>query len=179
VHNFNDLPVIQGDADVGKRITEDELQKTIQFCGGVFLPIDPELQARVRPRLDSKLLDPLGPVVMPEEIERLVPDDIEAQMVLKEINARKGAGRAFSAVGSFSDEVAGGFSACVDRGRLGLITHTKNQHETHDPTTHIFVPGSLTACSVFRSRFLFPLILVVLALLYPVLRGTILDTQGK
>ncbi|KAF8888751.1 hypothetical protein BD779DRAFT_1611209 [Infundibulicybe gibba] len=114
-------PVIQGDADVGKRISEDELQKTITFCGGVFLPVDPELHARVAPRLDSKLLDPYGPVVTPEEIERLVPNDIEAQLVLKEINGRKGAGRAFSSIGSFSDEVAGGFSARVDRGSLGLI----------------------------------------------------------
>ena len=105
-------------------MTEDELQKTIQFCGGVFLPVDPELQARVAPRLDHRLLDPYGPVVTPEEIERLVPDDVEAQLVLKEINARKGAGRAFSSVGSFSDEVAGGFSARIDRGCLGLISHT-------------------------------------------------------
>ncbi|KAF8888772.1 hypothetical protein BD779DRAFT_1522469, partial [Infundibulicybe gibba] len=107
-------PVIQGDADVGKRMSEDELQKTITF-------FDPELRAHVASRLDSKLLDPNGPIVTPEEIERLVPNDIEAQLVLKEINGRKGAGRAFSSIGSFSDEVAGGFSARVDRGNLGLI----------------------------------------------------------
>jgi len=38
-----------------------------------------------------------------------VSDDIEAQLVLKEINVRKGAGSAFAAVGSFSDEVIAGY----------------------------------------------------------------------
>ncbi|KAF8888754.1 hypothetical protein BD779DRAFT_1470042 [Infundibulicybe gibba] len=110
------LPVIQGDADIGKRMSEDELQKTITFCGGVFLPVDPELRAHVASRLDSKLLDPNGPIVTPEEIEKLVPNDIEAQLVLKEINVWKGVGR--TSIGSFS---ADGFSARVDRGSLGLI----------------------------------------------------------
>ena len=71
---------------MGKRMTEDELQKVLTFCGGLFLPVDPELRARVVPRLDRKLLDPKGPVVTDDEIDLLVPDDAEAQVVLKEIN---------------------------------------------------------------------------------------------
>jgi flavine halogenase len=108
---------------VGKRMSEDELQKVIAFCGGVFLPVDPELHAHVAPRLDSKLLDPHGPVVTPEEIDLLVPDDLEAQLVLKEINGRKGVTSTFSTVGSFSDEVTVGFSARLTRGNVGLISH--------------------------------------------------------
>jgi hypothetical protein len=38
-----------------------------------------------------------------------VPDDIEAQLVLKEINVRKGAGSTFTAVRSFSDDVTAGY----------------------------------------------------------------------
>jgi flavine halogenase len=120
---------------VGKRMSEDELQKVIAFCGGVFLPVDPEMHARVTPRLDSKLLDPRGPIVTPEEIDQLVPNDREAQLVLKEINARKGAGSAFASVGSFSDEVIAGFSARVKRGSIGLISHGPK-----GPSTSISAP---------------------------------------
>jgi len=83
--------------------------KTISRCdsGGVFLLVDPELHARVAPRLDNKLLNPNGPIVTPEEIELLMLDNIEVQLVLKEI---KGTGSVFAAVGSFSDEVTVGYS---------------------------------------------------------------------
>jgi hypothetical protein len=78
----------------------------------------------VTPQLDSKLLDPCGPVVIPEKIDLLVPDDLEAQLVLEEINGRKGViSAAFSSVGSFSDEDAAGFSAQLTRSNISQISH--------------------------------------------------------
>jgi hypothetical protein len=109
---------------VGKRRRQDELQNVIKFCGRIFLPVDQELHDRVGARLDSKLLDLHGPVVTPDEIDRLVPDDVEAQIVLKEINGHKTAKSTHASVGSFSDEITGGYSARVTRGNIGLISHT-------------------------------------------------------
>ena len=86
-----------------------QTSKSNRLLRGVFLLIDPELHARVASHLDNKLLDLNRPIVTPEEIELPVPDDIEAQLVLKEINVRKGAGSAFAAVRSFNDEVTAGY----------------------------------------------------------------------
>ena len=97
------------------------MKKVLEFCSGVFLSADPEVHESVAPRLDQKLLDPAGPIVSQEEIERLVPDDIEAQLVLKEINSRKSLATAFSSIGGFSDEITAGFAARVTRGNIGLI----------------------------------------------------------
>jgi flavine halogenase len=119
---------------VGKRRRQDELQNVIKFCGSVFLPTDQELHDRVGARLDSKLLDPQRPIVTPDEIDRLVPDDIEAQIVLKEINALKTSESAHASVGSFSDEISAGYSARVTRGNIGLISHAPIALSTPTPS---------------------------------------------
>jgi len=155
-------PVIQGDSDVGRRMSEDELQKVIALCGGVFLPVGPDVHARVVPRLDNKLLDPQGPIVTPEEIEALVPDDIEAQLVLKEINARKGAGGVFLSVGSSFDEITEGFSARVIRGHIGLISHESKAM----PTTPMPLRKFGKAKPFYLSRSLLLFVVVILALLF-------------
>jgi flavine halogenase len=111
---------------VGKRRKQDELDNVIKFCGTIFLPTDQALHDRVAARLDSKLLDTKGPIVTSDEIDRLVPDDVEAQLVLKEINGHKASQSASASVGSFSDEIVEGYSARVTRGNIGLISHTSN-----------------------------------------------------
>lgn len=108
---------------MGRRMSEDELQKVIALCGSALLPVDPEVYARVLSRLDSKLVDPRGAIMTPEEIDLLVPNDLEAQLVLKEINARKSTGGLFLTVGDSFEEVTAGFSARVHRGNIGLIRH--------------------------------------------------------
>jgi hypothetical protein len=143
-------------------MSEDELQKVIALCGGVFLPVGPDVHARVAPRLDNKLLDPHGPIVTPEEIEAMVPDDIEAQLVLKEINARKGAGGVFLSVESSFDEVTEGFSARVTRGHIGLISHESKA----TPTTPMPSAKFGKAKPFYLSRSLLLLVVVILALLF-------------
>jgi len=60
-----------------------------------------------------------------------VPDDIEVQLVLKEINVPKGTGSMFAAVGSFSDEVTVGYSegepSCTQEG--DVIKHCGRQDD--------------------------------------------------
>jgi hypothetical protein len=62
--------------------------------------------------------------VTPEEIDLLVPNDLEAQLVLlREINAHKSTGGLSLTVGYSLEEVTAGFSARVHRGNIGLISH--------------------------------------------------------
>jgi hypothetical protein len=116
------LPVIQGNADVGKCLNKNKLQKAITFCRGILHPVDPE-HACVALHLNSKLLDLNGPIVTPEEIELLMLDNIEVQLMLKKINVHKGTRSAFTAIGSFSDEVTAGYLVRVHRGNIGLVSH--------------------------------------------------------
>ncbi|KAG7442938.1 FAD/NAD-binding domain-containing protein [Guyanagaster necrorhizus] len=82
-------PVIQGTADVGKTISEVELQKTMDFCKDIFAPTDPQMHEAVGARLGPELCSPSAPIMTDHEIEALAQDDNEAKLVLKEINARK------------------------------------------------------------------------------------------
>lgn len=106
---------------MGKHRRQDELANVIEFCSRILLPIDQALHDRVGARLDSKLLDPKGPFVPPDEIDRIVPGDVEAQIVLNEINGRKHPQGATSSIASFSNEIIEGYSARVTRGNIGLI----------------------------------------------------------
>jgi hypothetical protein len=111
-------------------MSEDELQKVIALCGDALLPVDPDVYARVVSRLDTRLVDPRGAIVTPEEIDLLIPNDLEAQLVLREINARKSTGSLFLTVGDSFEEVTAGFSARVHRGNIGLISHPPKANST-------------------------------------------------
>ena len=44
--------------DVGRRMSEDELQKVVALCGDVLLPVDPNVYTHVVSQLDTRLVDP-------------------------------------------------------------------------------------------------------------------------
>ncbi|KAG2342279.1 FAD/NAD(P)-binding domain-containing protein [Suillus weaverae] len=115
--------VIQGTADVGKALTEDELQKTMDFCRHLFAPTDPEMHSAVKARLDPTLTSPDAPVMTECEVDRLLGDaDEEAKIVLKEINARKPIHTMYNPAENFGVEEHFGFKAVLERGKLGLVT---------------------------------------------------------
>ncbi|KAG1823475.1 putative halogenase, partial [Suillus subaureus] len=115
-------PVIQGTADVGKALTEDELQKTMDFCRHLFAPTDPEMHSAVKAR-QGGLTSPDGPVMTECEVDRLLRDaDEEAKIVLKEINARKPIHTMYNPTENFGVEEHFGFKAVLERGKLGLVT---------------------------------------------------------
>jgi len=58
-------------------------EKVLNSAAACSFRLTPEVHESVAPRWIKKLLDPAGPIVSQEEIERLVPDDIEAQLVLQ------------------------------------------------------------------------------------------------
>ncbi|KAG2036807.1 putative halogenase [Suillus americanus] len=114
-------PVIQGTADVGKTLTEDELQKTMDFCRHLFAPTDPEMHSAVKARQGVVLI--YGPVMTECEVDRLLGDvDEEAKIILKEINARKPIHTMYNPTENFGVEEHFGFKAILERGKLGLIT---------------------------------------------------------
>ncbi|KAH7886566.1 putative halogenase [Phlebopus sp. FC_14] len=119
-------PVIQGTADVGKVVTEDELQtgifqKTMDFCRHIFAPTDPAMHASVASRLDPNLVSPACPVITEDQINQLVAeDDEEAKLVLCEINARKPIHAMYTPTQHFQLESHFGHAAVLKRGHLGL-----------------------------------------------------------
>ncbi|KZT42314.1 FAD/NAD(P)-binding domain-containing protein [Sistotremastrum suecicum HHB10207 ss-3] len=114
-------PVIQGTADAGKRLTENELQKTMDFCKHIFSPTDPEMHEAVGARVDPSLFSPEGPVMTPDDLDRVLdPNDDEARAVLQEVNARKPVHIMYNATGNFDMEDVNGWKVTVKRGNLGL-----------------------------------------------------------
>lgn len=115
------LLVLQGAGDVGKQLTEHELQSAMEFCAGVFAPTTPEMYEDVAKRIDKKLMDVNGPILLPEDIVRIVgADDPQAIHVLKEINARKPIHTVYDVAVHFGSEALEGFVPTVKRGELGL-----------------------------------------------------------
>ncbi|KIK37366.1 hypothetical protein CY34DRAFT_810413 [Suillus luteus UH-Slu-Lm8-n1] len=116
-------PVIQGTADVGKALTEDELQKTMDFCRHLFAPTNPEMHSAVKARLDPSLTSPDAPVMTESDIDSLLGDaDEEAKLVLSEINARKPIHTMYNPTENFGVEAHFGFKAVLERGKLGLAS---------------------------------------------------------
>ncbi|KAI0769406.1 FAD/NAD-P-binding domain-containing protein [Trametes elegans] len=97
-------PVIQGGADMGARLSEDEVQRALDFCVHLFDPTTPEqhesvrrklelasglvgtppreLPCALRPELDAdpaRLLDVRAPVVDPIQLERLLRHQLQLQ----------------------------------------------------------------------------------------------------
>lgn len=81
--------VIQGGSDMGRRLSEDELQQTFDFCGKLFAPTSPEehqaaeqfLAQRLEGRGTEKpgpeianlrFLDVHAPIINPDVIENVV-----------------------------------------------------------------------------------------------------------
>ncbi|EMD35697.1 halogenase [Gelatoporia subvermispora B] len=109
-------PVIQGRADVDKAVTEDEINKTVEFCSGIFGPTDEAIHKDVAARLDPSISAP-GEILSIEIINALTdPDDKEGRLVAHKLNARKVVGPILG----FGSQVMHGFRAVLERGCLQL-----------------------------------------------------------
>ncbi|KAJ2923819.1 hypothetical protein H1R20_g13276, partial [Candolleomyces eurysporus] len=115
-------PVIQGSSDVGKKVTEDELQKALSFCEDIWAPTDPEMHAAVASRLGPELLSPSAPIYSDEELKQFVdPEDEDATNVLRRINARKVVDPLFRGTPILESEPENGYVSFLQRGKLGLV----------------------------------------------------------
>ncbi|KAI0044138.1 FAD/NAD-P-binding domain-containing protein [Auriscalpium vulgare] len=115
-------PVLQGAGEVGKELTEDEIQKALDFCGGLLNPATPEMYKSVGARIDPSLMRSDGPVMLPDEVaEKFGKQDEEMMHILHSVNARKPLhATMFDTKKQFSNEVFEGFVTTCDRGNLGL-----------------------------------------------------------
>ncbi|KAJ7480174.1 putative halogenase [Mycena galericulata] len=114
-------PIIQGAADADPRVTERELQDTMDFCKNVFAPTSPKMHSEVAQRLKPELTFPDAPIMSVAAVMALAGSDEEAKHVLLEVNARKPIHSMYDCDTNFTTEVMGGFCVRMQQGELGLI----------------------------------------------------------
>lgn len=67
--------VIQGGAEMGARLSEDELQHALDFCVHLFDPTTPEQHAQVRAALEGLAISPRAPAASEDEQGEGAPID--------------------------------------------------------------------------------------------------------
>ncbi|PPQ62915.1 hypothetical protein CVT24_006155 [Panaeolus cyanescens] len=136
-------PVIQGASDMGARLSETELQRSLDFCVKLFNPTSPEQHERVSLRGDisQELLDVASPVVDPFVFEQALHASassdgeesdssqssarstyiktLETKMVLDKINARRIIHNEYY-INNLEIEQFDGLAVRLERGKLGL-----------------------------------------------------------
>ncbi|KAJ7647619.1 FAD binding domain-containing protein [Roridomyces roridus] len=139
-------PVIQGAADMGQRLSETELQKSLDFCVSLFNPTSPDQHDRVAnlKGIGKELLDVGSPILDPTVLEtalhagntkperpppsrssrastrdRSASEVAETSMVLKKINARRVVHYEY-AINNFESEPIASYVVRLKKGRLGL-----------------------------------------------------------
>ncbi|KAF8207534.1 hypothetical protein K438DRAFT_1755571 [Mycena galopus ATCC 62051] len=141
---------MQGASDMGKLLSENELQKSLDFCVNLFSPTTPEQHDRVASKVEinQTLLDVAAPLVDPAVLEmslhvehkpsssqtttppsstirpnnrdRSASEVAETRMALHKINARRVV-HAEYAINNFESERIAGFVVRLEKGRLGLM----------------------------------------------------------
>ncbi|KAJ6604263.1 putative halogenase, partial [Mycena vulgaris] len=114
-------PSETGVADTDPKVTERELQDTMDFCKNVFAPTDPQMHSEVAQRLSPELTTPDAPIMSVASVMALAGNDEEAKHVLLEVNARKPIHSMYDCDTNFTTEVMSGFCVRMQRGELGLI----------------------------------------------------------
>lgn len=114
--------VIQGTADVNKKVTEDEVTKTMDFIKNIlFVPTTPELEAEVRQRIDPKFFeDSEANILLPTQVEAMFEEE-DVRHVLYVINSRKPIHKMFDTEKDFASESINGYTVRLVRGKLGMI----------------------------------------------------------
>lgn len=132
-------PVIQGASEMGARLSESELQKSLDFCVKLFDPTVPEDHQRASSMdgLPHSLLDVSTPIMDPDVLEKtldvncLCPscdEDFgsdtekatETKMVLHKINARRVIHSEY-AINNMELENLDGYVVRLEKGKLGLV----------------------------------------------------------
>lgn len=117
---------------MGARLSETELQKSLDFCVQLFNPTTPDEHERLARsgRVANELLDVSLPVVHPSVLgyHENADDDntsdseksLETQMVLDKINARRVVHAEYD-INNFELEPLENYVVTLERGRLGLV----------------------------------------------------------
>ena len=87
----------------------------------IFLPGDPEIRESVGGRIGFDLLSANKPIIGVNQMEKITgPNDEEALLVLKQVNARKPLVGLYGALDSIRGENIAGFVAQLELGSVGL-----------------------------------------------------------
>ncbi|KAG5650277.1 hypothetical protein H0H81_012767 [Sphagnurus paluster] len=131
-------PVIQGAGDVGKQLSDAELQKSLDFCVNLFNPTEADDKDKTtHARIGKELLDVASPSIDPRFLENALhvgsgdektgacgdPDckgSLQKRMLLNKLNARKVISSEYN-VNNLESEPLDGIVARLERGRLGLV----------------------------------------------------------
>jgi hypothetical protein len=143
--------VIQGNADLGPRLSESEVQNALDFSVNLFNPVNPGLAGKLRKHLESlddeqfsahgvekrALLDSSAPPLSVKDIEHIsriptflpaldsgseVDAEAELQRILEQMNARRLIHREHGDLHSLEEESLGaGYRLRLECGRLGLV----------------------------------------------------------
>lgn len=113
--------VIQGtaDADVSGRLTQNEVNKTVDFCLNAFQDTTPEERQKVLERLQELNGNSDIPIEATEDIEKFSEDELR---ILKHIRARQMLRMedTFN-LNHFSEDAIEGYAPNIKRGSLGLV----------------------------------------------------------
>ncbi|PBK91714.1 FAD binding domain-containing protein [Armillaria gallica] len=126
-------PVIQGASDVGTRLSETELQKSLDFCVNLFNPTTPEQHEKLHRngKISKELLDVTSPVMHPNLLEKALLQVIPAtekenevdlqtsKLVLDKINARRVVHAEYG-IHNLESETLDGYVVRLEKGSLGL-----------------------------------------------------------
>ncbi|KAJ7482206.1 hypothetical protein B0H11DRAFT_2232430 [Mycena galericulata] len=113
-------PVIQGTADAGQMLTEDELQKAMDFVTHIFAPIDGEVARAVGTRLGVDLTA-AAPMLTKDQITSIAAGDEDTEYVLNHANAVRTISDFYTGPDRLLGEVVNGFIGCTKVGSLGLV----------------------------------------------------------
>jgi hypothetical protein len=136
---FFSLPIVlQGASDMGQRLSETELQKSLDFCANVFTPVTPEQEQRdaERARISKELLEKTE-TVTPSLLEDAmkvqngtVQQDGEMAAPAEAVAADQTEGipksdarhvmRDEFTMNSFESETLNGYAVRLAKGKLGL-----------------------------------------------------------
>ena len=143
--------VIQGNADLGPRLSESEVQNALDFCVSLFNPVNPGVAGKLRKHLESldddqflahgvkkrALLDVTAPLLPVKDIKHIasiptflpaletgsgVDAEVEVQRILEVINARRLIHREHGGLHCLEEESLGaGYRLRLECGQLGLV----------------------------------------------------------
>jgi len=107
---------------VNKKVTEDEVMKTMDFIKNIlFVPTTPEIEADVRQRIDPKYFeDGEANILLPTQVEAIFEEE-DVRHVLHVTNSRKPIHKMFDTERDFASESINGYTVRLVRGKLGII----------------------------------------------------------
>ncbi|KAG2353367.1 hypothetical protein BDR07DRAFT_1556706 [Suillus spraguei] len=130
-------PVIQGALEMGSRLSAEELQNALEFCGKCFNPTSPNsLSAASKEVLPKEVFDASAPLVDPQAIQSIITKTFnhtspksdeelsgaeeELKLALDQINGRRVMHPEHN-VNNMETEEVNGFVVRLQQGNLGLV----------------------------------------------------------